>query len=107
MAVTINYLYPTAGAAPSGVNSGNTVIATIVAGASTDLSALVTHAFNLSTTDNSSGFAMTVFAPQGDETTSAWYETSVGPNFSCYGKNNVAVGPLTKVFIKRVHSIDR
>jgi hypothetical protein len=110
MAVTVTYLYP-ATVNPPGTTPptptpiagqpANLVVATILATAATDVSAVVTHDFNLNQSDISNGFPELDFVPQTSEVTQPW-EISEGRNHSVIGLGGVG---LWKVFVNRPHSI--
>jgi hypothetical protein len=109
-AVTINFLYPFTTAPTTGqmINTPyNTVIATVVASAAADTSAVITHDFGLPASDITQGFPQLTIVPQGDETTSPWYEASENPNYTVLQKNTLGAGPTVKVFVQRPHSIAR
>jgi hypothetical protein len=107
MAVTITYLYPST-SVPATYTPGNMVVATVVATAALDTSAVITHQFNLSAADISSGFPMVVLTPQdGNEITSAWYEASENPNYTILQKNTTAIGGTEKVNISRPNTLTR
>ncbi len=113
MAVTITYLWEGQGVATTNPPTQaqafkiSTVVATIVAGAAGDTSAVVTHDFNLPASDMSAGFPESNMVPQGDETTSPWWEASTNPNYTVYQKNTLGVGPTYKIFIHRPHTLVR
>lgn len=106
MAVTINYLYPGT-SVPTAALATNTLVATVIATAAADTSAVITHQMNLPASDISSGFPWVNVIPQADETTSGWFEASENPNFTVLQKNTLGAGALAKVSIQRPHSIVR
>ena len=105
-AVTINYLYPFAGATPTigQMQNFNMVIATIQSSAAGDTSAVVTHDFVLPASDISSGFPVITILEQTAEVTTP-YELSENPNFTVFGLPGI-VGPV-KVFIARPNTLVR
>lgn len=104
MAVTITYLYPRT-AAPSAGQTASMVVATVVASAAADTSAIITHAMNLANSEISQGFPQTIITPLADGATSPWFEASQAPNFTVLQKTTTDVGALSKVSINRPHSI--
>lgn len=104
MAVTISQLYPTAGSTPPNPNLiSNMVVATIVATASTDTSASVTHFFGLPASDISSGFPLLDDKAEVSQSNPI-YELSENPNFTIFGLGGVG---NWKVWISRPHTIVR
>lgn len=111
--VTITYLYPFTVAptqqqmGPPQAASFNLVVATVIAAAAADTSAVITHNFQLTAAEITQGFPRLTFVPQVDDTTSPWFEASENPNYTVLQKNTLGTGPLTKVFVDRVHKIIR
>lgn len=111
MAVTTTYLYPQT-AAPTGaqmnVNRKNTLVATVLAGAAADTSAIITHAFNLTAAEITQGFPTVVLTAQdGNQITSPWYLASQNPNYTILQKGTVAAGGQVIATISRPHTIVR
>lgn len=122
MSVTISYLYPTnlgplagGNVAPTQLQMGsaisgakfNTVVATVVATAAADTSAVITHNFQLTNAEISQGWPRVILVSQGDETTAAWYEASENPNYTVLVKNTLGVGATIKAQISRPITADR
>lgn len=109
-AVTITYLYPGTVAPPAIPNPlpQSMVIATVVATAAADTSAVITHQFGLSNAEITQGFPrVAIIAQDGNEITSPWWEASENPNYTILQKGTVAIGGLAKVIIDRPHSMGR
>src|SRR5271170_7099334 len=92
MAVTVNYLYPVAGAtAPTAAQASvvATVIATILPTSSTDASATITHNWGLPAADITSGFPLVSFQPSDliGANASNFFVISQNPNYTVVGKN--------------------
>lgn len=124
-AVTITYLYPTnngplaggnvaptiAQMGPPGARRFNTVIATVVASAAGDTSAVITHDFQLTNSEISQGFPRVIINPLSDTfgTSAIWFQASQNPNFTVLQKGTLGTGPTsgTEVIIATPHTIDR
>jgi hypothetical protein len=78
------------------------VIATVLAGAASDVLAIITHDFQLSAAEITLNYPVVVLTPlDGNAITSPWFEVSQNPNYTVLGKGSTAVGALTKVSILR------
>lgn len=110
-AVTISYLspYTTAPTVNQMLGTPNsTVVATVVASAAADTSAVITHDFGLANSEITQGFPTVVISPLADpEITSGWWEASQNPNYTVLQKNTTAAGVLTKVTITRPSTLVR
>lgn len=124
-AVTITYLYPTnngplagGNVAPTQVQIGqptarrfNTVIATVVATAAGDTSAVITHNFQLTNSEISQGFPRVIINPLSDTfgTSAIWFQASQNPNFTILQKGTLGTGPTSGVEVQLAgpHTIDR
>jgi hypothetical protein len=109
MAVTINYLYPSTSAATlPNTSAYNMVVATVIATAAADTSAVITHNFNLSAATITQGRPLLVITPEdANSITSPWYEASEAPNYTVLQKSTTAAGGQVKVNISHPHSITR
>jgi hypothetical protein len=91
MAVTVAYLYPSAGAVPTAAIAAavTTVIATILPTSSTDASATITHNWGLPASDITSGFPLVSFQPLDNigAAQGLWFVVSQNPNYTVLGKN--------------------
>jgi hypothetical protein len=78
------------------------VIATVLAGAASDVLAIITHDFQLTPTELSLNYPVVILTPlDGNAITSPWFEVSQHPDYTVLGKGTTAVGALTKVAIMR------
>lgn len=114
MTVTLNYLYPVAGATPPTAAQAavvSTVIATVLPTSSTDATQIVTHNFNLPASDITAGFPTVSF--QALDLIGAinnWFVISQNPNYTVLGKNASAGTDSVaqvQVNITRPHSMVR
>ena len=103
--VTITFLFPYTTAPTAAQQAAvphSTVVATVVAGAASDTSAVITHNFNLSAAEITQGFPTVILQPQdSNEITSPWFEASENPNYTVLQKNTTAAGGTEKVTIMR------
>jgi len=124
-AVTTTYLYPTnngplagGNVAPTQAQMGppqarkfNTVIATTVASAAGDTSAVITHNLQLTNSEISQGFPRVILNPLSDTfgTSAIWFQASQNPNFTILQKGTLGTGPTSgvEVQIAGPHTIDR
>ena len=114
-AVTITYLWPTnlgplggGNVAPTAAqmisSEYNTVVATIVATAITDTSAVITHNFPLSNAEISQGWPQVNILETTNDTSQVW-ELSENTAFTVLGLPGLIGG--VRVFISRPHTIVR
>ena len=117
-AVTITYLYPTnfgplagGNVAPTAVQMGpelsakyNEVIATVLATAAGDTSAVITHMFALTNSEITQGFPELNILLTTNDQSQPW-ELSENPNYTILGLPGLVGG--VRVFIKRPNTLVR